>query len=305
MSGIDHSPIISILMGVYNCEKYLGEVIESLLAQTLTDFELIIVDDGSTDRSGNILERYAAHDKRIHVITQENEGVGRAVNNALQLARGRYIARSDADDFSYPERLEKQLAFMESNPDVVMVGTSVMWIDPLGIPIGLCPMEYDHELIEIELLKGNGSAICQPSVMIRTDVLKNIGGYDNRWRVTEDLDLFLRLAEVGRLTNMREVLVNWRQHLASTNHSKREQQLVETRALLEEAHQRRSLSVDMSYMNDRLDIIPHAVWLRRWGWNALAKGRRKDALRYVLRSLLSKPFSWENYKLFGCILRGR
>lgn len=304
MSETGHSPKVSILMGVYNCEKYLGEVIESLLAQTMSDFEFIIVNDGSTDGTADILDLYASKDQRIRIITQENQGVGRSVNRALQLVRGNYIARSDADDFSYPERLEQQVDFLESNPEVLAVGTSIMLVDPLGIPLGLRAMEYKHEAIEAELLKGNGSALCQPSVMMRTNAMKSIGGYDSRWRVTEDLDLFLRLAEVGRLANIPEVLVNWRQHLSSTNHSKLEQQVEECRALLEEAYQRRGLVFNESYMTDRVERS-HSDWLRNWGWNALAKGKRKFALQYLLKSLLLTPFSWENYKLLGCIIRGR
>jgi len=291
-------------MGVYNCERYLSEVIESLLAQTMSDFEFIIVNDGSTDGTANILDRYATKDKRIRIITQENQGLGSSMNRALELAQGNYIARSDADDFSYPQRLEQQVKFLENHHEVVAVGTSVKLIDPLGIPIRLRAMEHKHEAIEAELLKGNGSAISQPSVMMRADALRNIGGYDSRWLVTEDLDLFLRLAEIGQLANMTEVLVNWRQHLSSANHTKREQQLKESRALLEEAHKKRGLNFCPSKMNKRSEIS-RPLHLQRWGWNALSKGYRKAALGYAFDSLRAMPFSWQSYKLLGCILRGK
>lgn len=304
MSGASSAPAVSILMGVYNADRYLGEVIVSLLGQTWQDFEMIIVDDGSTDRSPEILAEYAKRDSRIRILTQQNQGVGRAVNRALELARGKYIARADADDYSYPQRLEKQVAFMESHPDVVALGTGVMLVDPIGIPI--CPhlAATGHEAIEAELLRGNGSAVCQPSVMLRRDALVQVGGYDTRWRVTEDLDLFLRLAEVGKLANMTEQLVNWRQHLGSTNHTRREQQLKESLALLKEAHEKRGLSFDASCMNTRAEV-PVSERLLRWGWNALSKGYRKEAWGYAIRSLRLKPFSLPGYKLLACVARGR
>ena len=107
-----------------------------------------------------------------------------------------------------------------------------------------------HEEIEKKLLKGNGSAICHPSVMMRKESILQAGGYDTRWRVTEDLDLFLRLGEIGKLANLPDVLVNWRQHLNSANHSKQEQQVKECKALLEEAHKRRGLLFNV------VDLIP-------------------------------------------------
>lgn len=304
MNDLSHVPKVSVLVGVYNAEKYIGEMVESLLAQTFRDFELIVVDDGSTDNSGALLQHYAGIDPRIRIITQENQGVGPAVNRAFDESRGIYIARADADDYSYPQRLEKQVAFMDSNPDVVAMGTGVMLVDPIGIPIGLHPQESSHEEIVGQLLRGNGSAVCQPSVMLRRDAFQKVGGYDPRWRVAEDLDLFLRLAEIGRLANMTEVLVNWRQHLGSANHSRREMQINMARALLGEAYARRGLTFDASKMNDRPDVPP-AIRLQRWGWNALSKGYRKHALSYALKSLQAMPFSWQSYKLLACVVRGR
>lgn len=303
MSGASSAPAVSILMGVYNADRYLGEVIDSLLGQTWLDFEMIVVDDGSTDRSPEILEEYAKRDSRIRILTQQNQGVGRAVNRALELARGKYIARADADDYSYPQRLEKQVAFMEANPGVVAAGARVMLVDPLGIPIGPHPMASSHEVIEAELLKGNGSAVCQPSVMLRRDALLRVGGYDPKWRVTEDLDLFLRLAEIGKLENMPEILVNWRQHLTSTNHTKQAQQVSEAREVLKLAHMRRGLDFDERLMTERPEV-PQAVRLQRWGWNALSKNRRKAALGYALRSIREIPFDLQGYKLLVCVARG-
>lgn len=291
-------------MGAYNAEQYLADVMKSLLEQTFPDFELIVVDDGSTDRSSEILEEYARRDSRVYVLTQENQGLGRALNNGLERASGKYIVRADADDFSYPRRLECQVVFMEARPGVVASGTGVMLVDPLGIPISQLSVFSDHDAIETELLQGNGSAICHPSVILRRDALLQIGGYDPTWRVTEDLDLFLRLARVGQLANLPDILLDWRQHLGSTNHSKRERQLNEVREILKAAHEIRGLDFDPRTMKNRPDV-PVGQRLLRWGWNALNKGYRKAALRYAMKSLQSAPLSLQTYKLLACIARGR
>ena len=126
MNSTSQLPIISIVMGVFNDEKYIDDVIKSLLAQTFKNFELIIVDDGSTDNSAAILSAHAKLDKRIQIITQVNSGLGAALNKGIEVACGKYIARIDADDFAYSDRLEKQFNYLEQHPDVVALGTKVM-----------------------------------------------------------------------------------------------------------------------------------------------------------------------------------
>lgn len=114
-------PKVTVLMPAYNAEKYIETAIESILNQTYKDFEFIIVNDCSTDSTLDIIERYAKQDKRIKIISnKENQKIAQTLNNGLKEAKGKYIARLDADDWSYPERLEKQVNFMEENPDVVL-----------------------------------------------------------------------------------------------------------------------------------------------------------------------------------------
>ena len=129
-----NTPVISILMSVYNGEKYLHAAVDSILKQTFKDFEFIIINDGSIDRSREILESY--QDERIVLIHQENKGLTRALNKGLSLAKGEFIARMDADDSCKPERLEKQVAFLRENPGIVLLGSNCFNIDGDGDIIG-------------------------------------------------------------------------------------------------------------------------------------------------------------------------
>ncbi|MBV5328553.1 MAG: glycosyltransferase [Chlorobium sp.] len=303
MNSADHSPAISVVMSVYNGQKYLPEAVESILAQTCSDFEFIVIDDGSSDSSMQILRNYQKDDTRIIVHHQKNSGLSRALNNGIALARGRYIARMDADDVAALDRLEKQLAFMESNSTVVLSGTGVMRTDPFGIPLFPSPLAYEHDEIDAELLIGNGSALCHPSVIMRTEVVKAVGGYREEFNLAEDLDLFLRLAEMGRVANLSEVLLFWRQHPSSTNHTKRARQVELTREILSQEYARRGLRYEDLRLVGGAEI-PLADWLIQWGWNALSKGFRKEAFFHALSALKQNPFSIMSYKLLACIIRG-
>ena len=127
---MNNGPLITVLMPVYNCELYLKEAIDSVINQTFSDFEFLIINDGSTDGSEAIICSY--HDKRIRLINQPNGGVSHALNEGLKLAKGKYIARFDADDICYLTRLKEQLDFMESNNDCVMVGSDADYVDESG-----------------------------------------------------------------------------------------------------------------------------------------------------------------------------
>ena len=128
MTAIDH-PRVSVALPVHNCERYVAEAIESILAQTFTDFEFLIVDDGSTDGTLPILNRFAARDSRIRVISRPNTGIVGALNEMLGLARADLVARMDADDVALPVRFERQVRYLDEHPECVMVGSRVTIID--------------------------------------------------------------------------------------------------------------------------------------------------------------------------------
>jgi len=200
-------PIVSVVMSVYNGEKYLRESVESILNQTFSDFEFIIINDGSTDVSREILESY--HDERIVLVHQENVGLTRALNKGLALAKGKYIARQDADDISRPERLEKQVAFMEAIPSVGLLGTRFEFIDENGTIVRTSPLPTENSILQDQLISIN--LFCHASVVIRREALEKAGGYRDFFRYSQDYDLWLRIAEQYEIANLTYMLVQYRE----------------------------------------------------------------------------------------------
>jgi len=298
------SPVVSVLMPVYNAEKYLAEAVESILVQTFQDFEFIIIDDGSTDRTHAILGECQRKDERIRLYSRENRGLVPTLNEGLSYARGRYIARMDADDISLPERFQVQVEYLEKNSDHVAVGTKVLIIDPEGLPI--CPFStlLNHEDIDGAHLSLKGGAITHPSVMMRKEAVLAVGGYRQEYIHAEDLDLFMRLAEIGRLANLAECLFQYRMHYGSIGNSKRGLQLKSAFNALVDAHRRRKLPLpnEADYV---LENTPSLVGLhRKWAWWALGAGNKKTARKHALIAFRHSPFAWGNFKLLACSLRG-
>lgn len=227
-------PAISIVMPVYNAESYLHISIQSLLAQTFTDFELILINDGSTDGSLEILNSFKLIDFRCIVHNQNNKGISATLNYAINFAKADIVCIMDNDDICMPLRLEKQVQHMKMNPNCVAVGTSALLIDPDGLPICTWVYEQKHDEIDAANLIGiAGSRICHPSVALRKSSMLAVGGYRPEFQLSMDYDLFLRLAEIGELANLPDVLFKYRQHLDSAGTKKRKQQLEETQKALE------------------------------------------------------------------------
>lgn len=212
------SPRVSVLMAVHNCEPYLREAVDSILAQTFTDFEFIVVDDGSTDRSADVIASYS--DPRIiFVRNDKNLGLTASLNRGLELARGEYVARMDGDDVSLPERLARQVAFMDANPGVGACGTWATDIDEAGrvkggreTPTG---DELDNFYWRVSLI--------HPSAMFRFDRRRG-PRYNPEVRYSQDYDLWLRVAAVSRLSNLPEHLLLYRVHGGSVTASNAENQ---------------------------------------------------------------------------------
>jgi len=194
-------------MGVYNDEEYVSMAIESVLQQELTDFEFIIIDDGSTDRTPDIIEGF--DDGRIRVLeNEENIGLTASLNRGLEEARGEYIARQDADDKSIIGRFRKQVNFLDSNPEIAMVGSAAKLIDESGEHLDtrrvLCQPTFENIYHTNRFIHG--------SVMMRRSVLEEVGGYDEFYRYGQDYDLWLRLAQRWKLANLSEPLYCLRLH---------------------------------------------------------------------------------------------
>jgi glycosyltransferase involved in cell wall biosynthesis len=198
-----NTPVISILMSVYNGEKYLRNAVNSILDQTITDFEFIIINDGSTDKSREILESY--HDDRIVLLHQQNAGLTKSLSTGLSLARGEYVARIDADDLAKPSRLENQLQFLSKHPKVMLVGSNCYNIDENGSVLSLTDLPVDEVHIKWNLLFYN--CLRHSTVMFRRKEVTNLGGYNTTIPYAQDYDLWLRIAGKYSVANLKEPLV--------------------------------------------------------------------------------------------------
>lgn len=202
------NPKVSVIMSVYNGGKYLRGAIDSILNQTFKDFEFIIVNDGSTDNTEEILNTYS--DKRLKIITQEKMGLAKSLNKAIKISKGKYIARMDADDLSLPKRLELQVAFLDKHKNVGLIGTAFSYINGDGKILLTVSMPADNEIIQKRLLKEN--CFVHGSVMIGREVLEKVGYYREEFKCSQDYDLFLRIAKHYKVGNLKEVLYKWRLH---------------------------------------------------------------------------------------------
>lgn len=210
------NPRLSVIMSVYNDAAYLPSAIESILDQTFRDFEFLIVDDGSTDDSGAIIDRFAAGDRRIRAFHQANRGLIYSLNLMIAETRAPLIGRMDGDDISLSNRFETQLAFLDANPDIGVLGTGADTIDESGRP-GLRRFDNvtDPDAVLADLQ--NGPPLCHPSVVMRRDVVQRVGGYHTAFLHCEDYDLWLRLSEITRLSSLPERLILYRQSVSQVS----------------------------------------------------------------------------------------
>ena len=208
-----NAPRVSVLMPAYNVEKYVGEAIESVLNQTFTDFEFIIINDGSTDNTAKIIADYAKKDKRIRFVNhRKNQGLIAVLNEGLDLCRGEYIARMDSDDISLPERFAKQIAYLDAHPECGVLGT---WCEKFGENIHNQIWKYPQHVKLMDLLI-RGSLVAHPSVMIRFDILKKHKiKYNHKYIYAEDYGLWSECIKHTEIHNLQERFLLYRWH--STN----------------------------------------------------------------------------------------
>jgi glycosyltransferase involved in cell wall biosynthesis len=286
------SPSISVVMPVFDAAPWVEEAVASILAQTHRDLELIAVDDGSTDGSLAVLEQLAKRDARVCVIARPHLGVIAARNEGLRHARGEIVACMDADDVSLPHRLERQAAALARDPGLVCVGGAFEVTDSKGRLINRWAPPRDHDAILAMALTGR-SPICGSNAAYRRSAALSIGGYDPEAPFVEDLDLWLRLAGVGRLANLPEVISRVRFREDSESAVEQPRQLANARRIANRARA-------------RLGIREEAAELRPWrplqsrrsqqefalGWaiSAWRIGERRTALRYLARAVALGPF---------------
>lgn len=201
------NPLISILMPVYNAGDFIVEAIESIRNQSIKDWEMIVIDDGSKDQSSEILKKYSKNDPRIKVFKfKKNKGLAFALNYGLNKVCGKYLARMDADDISLPKRLEIQLKYLIKNPKVVAVGSQVKLISEKGDFIGYKKFPTDPK--KIYQMMGTVMAIQHPTLLTYTKIIKKCP-YANH-TTAEDVSMFFKLLQYGNFLNTKEVLFKYR-----------------------------------------------------------------------------------------------
>ncbi|MFA6023462.1 MAG: glycosyltransferase family 2 protein [Candidatus Pacearchaeota archaeon] len=214
------TPLVSVVMPAYNTEKYIAEAIESILNQTFKDFEFIIVDDGSTDNTLQIIKDYAKKDKRIKVLRNEkNLKICKSLNKGIREAEGKYIARMDSDDSSLPTRLERQVEFMEKNPEYGVVGAFMELFDEnTGKVLGIRKYSDKDEVLKEKIFFY--SPFAHPVTMIRKEAFYKVSFYKEVDFPSEDLNLWFRIGEKYKFSNIQKVLLKYRYHEKSTTGSR-------------------------------------------------------------------------------------
>jgi hypothetical protein len=203
---MSNSPVISVLMSVFNGEYHVAAAMESILGQDFTEFEFIVIDDASTDGTWGILAEYASWDSRVRLIRHDrNAGLTSALNGALAVARGGYIARQDADDTSRPERFSKQLAFLQSHPEVGVLGTGTSAVTEAGALAWTTRPPADPMLLGWRLLFE--TCLAHSSVMFRSSLLEKTGPYNEEFAYAQDFELWSRMSAHTKLANLPEALV--------------------------------------------------------------------------------------------------
>lgn len=294
------APLISVLMPAYNCEAYVLEAVSSILSQSFADFELLAIDDGSTDSTRRLLE--SVHDPRLRLVSNDhNIGLIDTLNRGLELASGRYVARMDADDISAPERLEKQVQFLDAHPDVHVLGTMVNLINEQGKVFGAIA-GYPKDADEIHRYLLRECCLIHPSVMFRKDAVLAVDGYSASARHAEDYDLWLRLSDHHKIANLPDKLVSYRMHRNQVSiRNLATQHQVAQHCRMEALKRRSTLGEDVS---EAVRIVYAGPWGRLraaectlgrdyLNWARIYRWMKHPhmALRLALKAVLHSPFS--------------
>jgi len=198
-------------MPCYNASKFIRDSIDSVLSQTYTNFELILINDGSTDDSQSIIDEYLERDKRIRSILKPNSGITDTLNVGLGAAKGKWIARLDADDIAMPSRFQKQIEYVEKNPGTALLGSGCILVDEYGNQLKRHSYGKEHDEIVCRM-EGNRPFFPHSSAFFLRSLIQEIGGYSVRFNAAEDLDLWLRVSSCGTIACLLEPLIKLRKH---------------------------------------------------------------------------------------------
>ncbi|MEO1236573.1 MAG: glycosyltransferase family 2 protein [Planctomycetota bacterium] len=297
---------MSVLMTAYNAERYVAATVESVLAQTMEEFEFVVVDDGSTDGTAELLRGFAERDGRVRVISGPNQGIPRAANTGLAACRAALVARIDADDLAEPDRLERQAAYMNEHAEVVAAGSWVTFIDEAGRRLTINRPPTDHDAIDDALMRGH-CAIWNTSSIYRREAFAALGGYDEHFATAEDLDAWLRLAEVGEVANIAEPLHRYRLHEASVSAADQTGNRGYCKDACERAAVRRGVAsrfeADEPWRAGK-DAGSKRTFYTRYGWWAYRLGERRTARHYALKAIRHGGLAVEPWVLLAKSLVG-
>jgi glycosyltransferase involved in cell wall biosynthesis len=297
-------PLVSVLMPVYNAERYVGEAVASILGQSFGDFELLVLDDGSEDGSLDVVEAVGAGDPRLRVFRECHAGLAERLRAGVDHARGELVARQDADDASRPQRFARQVDYLQRHPECSAVGVGALFVDPEGRPIREQQRPLDHREIENLLLSGQGNALIHSGAMFRRDRLIAAGSYRPESEPAEDVDLYLRLAERGRLANLPEVLLVVREHLTRVSKLRAGEQRRRLDAVVGAARRRRGLcAAAPSAAGVPEQLSPAECW-RRGARDATEGGHLATARRYAWAALRAEPLRPRSWQILARALLG-
>lgn len=301
-------PLISVLISVYNAEQTIKLAIDSILQQTLENIELIVINDGSTDDTPEILADY--RDERLIVINQHNRGLTKSLIYAASFAKGKYLARQDADDTSFPYRLEKQFYYLEKHPEIALLGTASQQVDSENVPLGeiIFPTSYQ------ELRKGlaDRNQFVHGSIMMRKTVYELVGGYREAFQYSQDYDLFLRIAEQFQVENLSEVLYRSTHNLNMLSLTHKEDQVYFSKCAKILALQRQLTGEDQLDKQGVLPDIPHAknedytiIYYRHLISSFLRQGNIKKLRENGVALLKNKPIDGHTWLILMLSLFGK
>ena len=301
------APDISVLMTVYNGEEYIEQSIDSLRAQPFEKFELIIVDDGSTDSTSEIIAKFAKLDGRIKSISQSNQGIAAAANAGISVARGKYLAILDHDDLARPEWLQSAKDALDSRPNLVAVGGNYDLIDYKSRYLTTIRQTRGNDSLQA-LALGGTCPLTHPGSMMRMSSVIAVGCYRREYEPAQDLDLFLRLGELGELDNLDLVTVRYRLHSKSTSERKAAAQREKAQAACEDAWARRNVKgkfeASRGWRHDGTSSADH-VFALQYGWWAFNSSENRTALSYGLRAIRLKPLDRKGWQLTVAAIRKR
>lgn len=293
-------PEITVLMPVYNGAAYIREAVDSILNQTLRGFEFLIINDGSTDATEEIIRSYT--DPRIRVVNQPNGGVSRALNNGLALASGSLIARFDADDICYATRLEKQYEFMQSHPDYVIVGSNADYINKEGDYIFTFEMA-GHSDEEIRAQAPQACPFIHSTVMYRKQAVLQVGGYEVKAHGFEDYFLWMKLINTGKGFNFNTPMIRVRFNPESVTVDSRDYsrsyQAIHKKALLtgtiSEEDEQQILAGIRKLDKRKKEISYNRMLGKKYLWNNYQPGK---ARMHLAKAIRMEPLNYRSYLLY-------